>query len=252
MSNESNSLTVVEQQPRALQASGVFSAIDAFESAQRMAKALASSDIVPSKYKGNLSNCLVALEVANRTGQSPLAVMQSLDIVHGKPTWTAQYVIGAINTDTRFAQPLAFEMKGEGAKRTCFAWTVDRQGNRVEGPVISYEMAKAEGWVDRAGSKWKTMPDLMLRYRAATSFGKIYIPEKLLGMASEDEARDVTPPQEEKKSVNALNEKIKAKKAKAEPVEAPKETPKVEPVAQAEVIDAEVVDVSDDENEGFF
>ena len=37
-----------------------------FETAQREAKALSSSDLVPQQYKGNVANTLVALEIAHR------------------------------------------------------------------------------------------------------------------------------------------------------------------------------------------
>jgi hypothetical protein len=52
-------------------------------------------------------------------------------------------------------------------------------------------MAKAEGWFGKNGSKWKTMPDLMLRYRAATFFGRLYCPELLMGMKVQEEVIDV-------------------------------------------------------------
>ena len=42
------------------------------------------------------------------------------------------------------------------------AFVLDKNDHRVEGPTISIQMAKAEGWYDKNGSKWKTMPDVML------------------------------------------------------------------------------------------
>ena len=37
-----------------------------FDLAQREAKALSASDLVPTQYKGNVANTLVALEIAHR------------------------------------------------------------------------------------------------------------------------------------------------------------------------------------------
>jgi hypothetical protein len=45
-----------------------------FNHAQRVAQMLSSSDLVPASYKGNVQNTLIALEMANRVGVSPLAV----------------------------------------------------------------------------------------------------------------------------------------------------------------------------------
>ena len=178
---------IVSKQPTA------FSSIDSFESAQRMAKALATSNMVPQAYQNRIDNCLVAMELASRTGSSVLAVMQSVDMIHGKPSWRSNYIIGAVNSCGRFS-PLRFKMDGVGDSQSCVAFATDREsGEIVEGPPCSIAMAKAEGWYGRNGSKWPTMPDLMLKYRAATYFGRIYAPDILLGMQSEDEIRDITP-----------------------------------------------------------
>jgi hypothetical protein len=196
-----------------------------FETAQRMAKSLAESDIVPAIYKGKLSNCLVALEVAHRTGSSVLAVMQNLNIIQGKPSWSAQYIIGAINSSGRFST-LRFDVT-PGAEVTmqgftfknliCIAYATDNHtGDVVSGPPVSIEMAVLEGWYGKSGSKWKTMPDLMLRYRAATFFGRLFCPEILLGMKSEDEVRDVTPEQAAPAVWESLNAKIRQRKEDGE------------------------------------
>ena len=58
------------------------------------------------------------------------------------------------------------------------------------------EMAKAEGWIDKAGSKWKTMPELMRRYRAASFFTKQFAPEVSMGLQTIEEIIDITKHQE--------------------------------------------------------
>lgn len=167
----------------------VFGSISGFESACRMAKALSSANIVPNEYRNNLPNCLVALQLAARTHSDPFMVMQNLHVIQGRPSWSATFIISAINASGRF-KPLKFEISGEGDDHGCFAWTTDRDGDRIEGPRVTMRMAKEEGWSSRNGSKWKTMPDVMLRYRAASFFGRIYASDILLGMHSEDEVYD--------------------------------------------------------------
>lgn len=170
-------------------AMNMYGSINSFEDAQRMAKALATSTLVPKEYQGNVSNAMVALEMAQRIGASPMAVMQNLDIIHGRPSWRSQFVIAALNSCGRFSA-LRFVMEGEGMTRACTAWATDRSGERLEGPQINMAMAKAEGWYDKSGSKWKTMPELMLRYRAAKFFGNLYAPDVLMGMSTQDEVED--------------------------------------------------------------
>jgi hypothetical protein len=170
----------------------VFLSTDAFEHAQRAAKALCSSDLVPKEYKGNISNTLIALDIANRVGASPLMVMQHLYIVHGKPSWSSTFLIAAINNCGRF-NPLKYDISGEGDQRGCIAWTTERNSQeRLESPKITMEMAKKEGWVQKSGSKWQTMPELMMRYRAAAFFSRLFAPEITMGMQSYEEVVDVT------------------------------------------------------------
>jgi len=188
-------LVPVQSAPMGTQG-GAFASGQAFELAQRMAKALASSDLVPQQYRGNVSNTLLALEIAQRIGASPLMVMQNLNIIHGRPSWSSQFIIAALNSCGRFS-PLRFRLEGD----TCTAYAIEKAtGEVLEGPPVSLAMAKAEGWSTKSGSKWQTMPELMLRYRAAAFFGRLYAPDVLMGVYSADEvveiaAQDVTPQQ---------------------------------------------------------
>jgi hypothetical protein len=56
------------------------------------------------------------------------------------------------------------------------------------------EVAKLEGWIDKNGSKWRTMPEQMLRYRSAMWLARLYAPECLMGMSTVDELEDMAPP----------------------------------------------------------
>ena len=74
--------------------SSIYQSTESFEFAQRQAKSLAESNLVPITYQGQkgLSNCLVALEMSKRMNLSPLTVMQNLNVIHGKPSWSAQFI----------------------------------------------------------------------------------------------------------------------------------------------------------------
>ena len=53
--------------------------IKQFETQQRMAKMYSESTIVPDTYKGNLGNCVIALDMAMRMNANPLMIMQGSD-----------------------------------------------------------------------------------------------------------------------------------------------------------------------------
>jgi len=164
-----------------------------FALAQREAVALSSSDRIPKEYQGNVPNCLIAYNMANRIGADPLMVMQSLYIVQGKPSFSASFLIGCFNTCGRFT-PIQYRVTGEGADRTWVAHTTDREtGVEIEGPPVTMQMAKDEGWSTKSGSKWKSMPELMGRYRSATFLIRTTAPEIALGMHTSDEIEDIQP-----------------------------------------------------------
>jgi hypothetical protein len=162
----------------------------AFELIQRQAKMLSASTLIPKDFQGNMANCAIGLEIAARLKCSPFMVIQNIDIIHGRPSFRAQFLIAMVNASGRFS-PLQFKFGGEGANRSCQAFAKSREtGELCEGPVVTWSMAKSEGWTDKAGSKWKTMPDLMFTYRAGAFFARIYAPDITLGMQTSEELAD--------------------------------------------------------------
>lgn len=201
-----------------------FSGIQAFEDAQRIAKALASSTLIPPQFQGQagFANCLVALEIANRLNLSPFLVMQHVHVIHGRPSFSSQFLIALVNGCGEFS-PLRFELNGQGDAQACRCTATDlRSGELLEGPWVSIAMAKKEGWFSKNGSKWQSMPELMLRYRASAFWQRLYASHLTLGFKTEEEVVDIEPvtisePAAPKQTLDELNEKI-AKNAAAEEV----------------------------------
>ena len=194
--------TTQQQQPLS-----AFSSENAFVSVQRMAKALASSTLVPDAYRGeaNLGNCIIALELSQRIGASVMAVMQSMVPIHGKPTWSASFLIATVNSCGRFS-PMRFRWVGkEGTDEWgCRAYAVERDSNlELVGALVNINMAKVEGWYGKTGSKWKTMPEQMLQYRAGAFWCRTYAPEIALGMHTSEEVQDTPAAQQVVQSVTA-------------------------------------------------
>lgn len=175
----------------------VFGSQANFEQAMRMAKSLCASSIVPVTYQGEkgLPNCIIALEMANRIGMSPLMVMQNLYVVHGNGGWSSKFLIAAINSCGKFS-PIRYEFKGTEGKDDwgCRAWAIDKTSEKLFGSWVTIEMAKKEGWYGKSGSKWQTMPELMLQYRAGAFFQRTYAPEISMGMSTAEELYDVDKP----------------------------------------------------------
>jgi len=210
-----------------------FGTLQSFELMMRQAKMLASSDIVPPSYrsvnevkkgkvieyvdnKSAIPNCVIALNMASRMNADPLMVMQNLYLVEGRPSWSSQFIIAAINACGRYS-PLRFTISEpseptevqytayewvNGDKKpvkksvtvrhqTCCAWAIEKAtGEKLQSPIVSIAMAIAEGWLTKNASKWQTMPEMMLRYRSASFFGRFYAPELLMGLKSSEEEHE--------------------------------------------------------------
>lgn len=201
-----------------------------FDTMQRVAKMFSNSELVPDMYKTSnnnpaekaMANCMIAIEMSNRIGASPLMIMQNMVIIYGRPSWSSKFLIATVNTCGRF-EPLKFkftnlgrigkvsyveylwdnqtrkkeaktiEFDGTGIDNIqCIAWTTAKGGDEIlESSPIDLRMAIQEGWYTKAGSKWRTMERQMLMYRTASFWTNAYAPELSMGMKTDDELHDI-------------------------------------------------------------
>jgi hypothetical protein len=202
--------------PQKSDSGDVFFSVAKFEHAQRVAKALQAADMVPERFRGNTGNVLIVIDLAARMGNiSPFMLMKSISFIHGETTLDGKLVIALVNGCGRFS-PLRYDISGKGDTLACTAVATELStGEELRGPEVTMVMAKREGWATKAGSKWITMPDLMIRYRSAAFWGRLYIPELLVGIQTQEEALDVesvtvqAEPELPKASLQDLNQKIK-------------------------------------------
>lgn len=248
-----------------------FNTYRGFQAMHHMAESLANSTIIPEAFRNTImvkdrydqqakkwlfrpeanpngvSNCIIALNMAQRLGADPMMIMQNLYLVDGRPSWSSQFIIAAINSSGRYS-PLRFDITGgeeeveipyavtewvynQATKKKepvesnqtarvknykCVAWVVEKAtGERLESTPITMEMAVKEGWYQKNGSKWQSMPEQMLRYRAASFFGRIYAPDLLMGLRTQEEEMesiiDITPepaPQEAPQTLDSIKQNV--------------------------------------------
>jgi len=186
-----NNLPATAQAPAPIQVGLTDS--QSFELAQRVAKCFAMSTLVPKDYQNNLPNCVIALNMASRMGADPLMVIQNLHIVHGRPGWSAQFLIATFNKCGRFSA-IRYEFTGQEGTDSwgCRAKATElATGEVLTGTTVTIAMAKKEQWFQKNGSKWQTMPEQMLMYRAASWFVRAYAPEIAMGLQTAEELREV-------------------------------------------------------------
>lgn len=172
----------------------------------RTAGMLSKSGLVPDNYRNSPENCLIAIDLANRQGLSPMMVMQNLYVVKGKPAWSGSFCAAAINGCGKFT-PLEYVFVGEPRTLSegCFARaTRTANGSQCVSETVTMQMAQDEGWLNKPGSKWKTMPRQMMMYRAASFFARAHCPEVLLGIQTVEEVQDVRGHEEPEKTTTTI------------------------------------------------
>lgn len=204
----------------------------------QIAQMFAKSRMVPAHFQGKVEDCYVAIEMAKRLQIDPMMALQNIYVVSGKPGLSGALVISLINSSGKIRGRLKFRIEGTGD-----ALAVTASATLVDGDTAEFtatmQMAKAEGWT--SNKKYLSMPEVMLRYRAATFLARFNFPEVILGMHSAEEWEDVESSEGtsvQRTAVAAsvsgtalLAAKREPRKAKAEatPVaETPAETPEPE------------------------
>lgn len=231
--NNNNALQPAEAELQIIQArqaaefalTPVGQTVKQFEVMQRMAQMYTTSTIIPETYRGNLGNCVIALDMATRMGANPLMVMQNLYVVNGNPSWSSKFLIATINMSGKYSalryrkrnlgklgkvkyNDLEYKTDASGRNRKtivvkeldgtdidnieCVAYATELStGEVLESDPVTIEMAIKEGWYTKSGSKWVTMPSLMLTYRAAAFWQRMYCPEISMGFLTKEEADDI-------------------------------------------------------------
>ena len=159
----------------------------------KMAEMLAQSTIIPETYRRRPENCFIALDMASRMGLSPMIVMQNLYIIQGKPSFSGSAIAAMINASSKF-EDVELVYVGEEGKDSWGAYVTGTRrtsGKQIKGGTVTLAISKKEGWYQKGGSKWQTMPEIMLAYRAYTWFGRVHAPELLMGLQSSEEIYDV-------------------------------------------------------------
>lgn len=159
----------------------------------RIATQLSKSTLIPDNYKNKPENVIIALGMSQKMGIEPFTVMQNLNIIKGKTSWSGSFCKTLIEKTKRF-KDLELNYIGEKGKDSygCYlSATRISDGKLIKGPEVTMQMAKEEGWT--TNKKWLTLTDLMLAYRCQSFFARLYCPEAMNGIYTDDEIVEIQP-----------------------------------------------------------
>lgn len=163
-------------------------------SCERMIEQIQYSTVIPEELRGNTTALVEIAKMAEHRNLPFLHLVNNILFIEGKMGWKSTYIISCINkAKDRFSTPLNYKTVGKegddsyGKRAYCY----DIKGNLVEGPTVTLKIAKEAGWTNKVNSSWNTLPELMLSYRAATFFGRLFCPDVLDGIYTVEELVDI-------------------------------------------------------------
>jgi len=161
----------------------------AFSHMLNLAKHFSESKLIPQQFQNAPSDCLIAIQYAAELGINPLQFMQNSYIVHGKPGIESKLAIALANNSGIIDGVIQYKMEGDAKNRSCTAYAKLKNGDTIS-ETVDMDVVRAEKWDSKPGSKWKTMPELMLKYRSAMFLIRTHFPQVIIGLQSKEELVD--------------------------------------------------------------
>ena len=165
-----------------------------FELMQRKAALFATSPLIPESLRSGgqqqaLANCYIGLQMAEAMQENALTVLQNIHVVKGKAGFSAQFMIARANASGIFKDGIDWRIEGKGETLSVTAFGTLAATGREVSFTADMAMAKAEGWT--SNPKYRSMPELMLRYRSGTFLVRLYAPQVMFGYQTVEEVEDV-------------------------------------------------------------
>jgi hypothetical protein len=189
MAEESKELT--RPAPRELSKPGFAFLPKTWEELYGYAKEIANTDFVPKALQGKPGAVLAAWQTGQEVGLPPMAALQSIAIINGRPSIHSAG-FWALITSHPLCEWFKETPPDEALKQGYGECTIKRRGNPHEiTRRFSMEEAKTAGLLGK--DNWKNYPGDMLQNRARHRAGDDAIPEALQGLLPSDIARDIPP-----------------------------------------------------------
>ena len=163
--------------------------LEMMEKALKFSEIMAQADIIPTHYRGKPANVFIAVQSALRMNLDPMQIMQNTFVISGKLGMVTAFAISLANQSGLFDSGIRYRIEGSGENLKVTAYTNLKKGGAEISYTITMKEARAEGWTKNA--KYQSLPELMLRYRAATLLIRTHVPEVLNGMHMVEEIEDV-------------------------------------------------------------
>jgi len=138
---------------------------------------------VPPHMRSQPGFCLAVCIQALEWRMSPFAVANKSYVVNDRICYESQLIHAVIEQRAPIKERLKHEFKGAGQQRTCRVWATAK-GESVDS---SYESPPFEQIQPKNSPLWKTKPDLQLFYNTSRDWARMYFPDVIMSVYSDDE-----------------------------------------------------------------
>ena len=163
-----------------------------FAEAERFARMLAGTELVPAAYRGKPEAILVAMQMGFEVGLNPMQAIQNIAVIGGRPAIWGDAMLALVLSHPA-CEYVRDGVDGDGDAR--HGWCeAKRRGASPIKRTFSVADAKRAGLWGKSGP-WQQYPDRMLQMRARGFALRDAFPDALRGLISQEEAQDIPPAQ---------------------------------------------------------
>ena len=169
---------------------GVGAKFSSMTEVMEFAKIMAVGGVsVPAFLRGNPGACLAVTLQAIEWRMSPFAVANKAYSVNDRISYESQLVHAVVEQRAPLTKRLRHRFDGEGENRTC---TVIGYVDGEDEP-LTYTSPPIGKITPKNSPLWKTKPDLQLYYNASRDWARMYFPDVIMGVYTNDELDDAKP-----------------------------------------------------------
>lgn len=156
--------------------------------AMELGKLMCMSNFVPKHLRQAPGDCLAVVLQAQRWGMDPFAVANKTYFVQDRIAYEAQLVTAVLNTRAPLDGRLQVSWEGKDNFLTC------KVSGKIKGDPTDHTVWQEIGTITVKNSPlWKSSPRQQLAYYTMRMWARLFCPEVLLGVYTEDEVMDMGP-----------------------------------------------------------
>lgn len=162
-----------------------------------------SAQAVPPHCRNQVGVCLSITLQAIEWRMSPYAVANKSYVVNDRVAWESQLIHAVIEQRAPITGRLRHKFSGQGMNRRCLVWA------KVHGESepLEYTSPEFSTITPKNSPLWKSKPDLQLFYNTSRDWARVYFPDVIMGIYSDDELT-VERIESRPKSLSELTERI--------------------------------------------